>query len=64
MKMVRLICLISHNLAVVGYLADKIAVMYLGQLFEVGAGADLFQPPFHPYTGGTGVGNSRSGSTA
>ena len=42
--------LISHNLAVVGYLADKIAVMYLGQLFEVGAGADLFQPPFHPYT--------------
>ncbi len=41
---------ISHNLAVVGYLADKIAVMYLGQLFEVGAGADLFQPPFHPYT--------------
>ena len=41
---------ISHNLALVGYLADTIAVMYLGQLFEVGAASELFQPPFHPYT--------------
>ena len=41
---------ISHDLAVVGYLADYIAVMYLGQLFEVGYGRDLFRPPFHPYT--------------
>ena len=41
---------ISHDLAAVGYLADTIAVMYLGQLFEVGAGTDLFHPPFHPYT--------------
>ena len=41
---------ISHDLAAVGYLADTIAVMYLGQLFEVGAGTDLFQPPSHPYT--------------
>ena len=41
---------ISHNLSVVGYLADTIAVMYLGQLFEVGAARDLFQPPYHPYT--------------
>ncbi len=41
---------ISHDLAVVGYLADYIAVMYLGQLFEVGFGRDLFRPPFHPYT--------------
>ncbi|MBZ0309627.1 MAG: ABC transporter ATP-binding protein [Anaerolineae bacterium] len=41
---------ISHDLAVVGYLADYIAVMYLGQLFEVGYGHDLFQPPYHPYT--------------
>ncbi|MCY4070943.1 MAG: ABC transporter ATP-binding protein [Chloroflexi bacterium] len=41
---------ISHDLAVVGYLSDVIAVMYLGQLFEVGAASDLFQPPFHPYT--------------
>lgn len=41
---------ISHDLAVVGYLADYIAVMYLGELFEVGYGEDLFRPPYHPYT--------------
>ncbi len=41
---------ISHDLAVVGYLSDVIAVMYLGQLFEIGAASDLFQPPYHPYT--------------
>lgn len=41
---------ISHDLAVVGYLADYIAVMYLGQLFEVGYGRDLFHAPLHPYT--------------
>jgi len=41
---------ISHNLAVVGYLADKIAVMYLGNLVEVSVSASLFEPPFHPYT--------------
>ena len=41
---------ISHDLAVVGYLADYIAVMYLGELFEVGYGRDLFRPPYHPYT--------------
>lgn len=41
---------ISHDLAVVGYLADYLAVMYLGELFEVGYGSDLFRPPFHPYT--------------
>lgn len=41
---------ISHDLAVVGYLADYLAVMYLGELFEVGYGRDLFRPPFHPYT--------------
>lgn len=41
---------ISHDLAVVAYLADYIAVMYLGQLFEVGYARDLFSPPLHPYT--------------
>ena len=41
---------ISHNLSLVGYLADRIAVMYLGQLFEVGDVRELFQPPYHPYT--------------
>lgn len=41
---------ISHDLAVVGYLADYVAVMYLGELFEVGYASDLFSPPLHPYT--------------
>lgn len=41
---------ISHDLAVVRYLADQIAVIYLGKLMEVAGAADLFQPPFHPYT--------------
>jgi peptide/nickel transport system ATP-binding protein len=41
---------ISHNLAVVGYLADEIAVVYLGSLMEVARAGDLFQPPYHPYT--------------
>lgn len=41
---------ISHDLAIVGYLADYLAVMYLGQLFEVGSAKELFNPPYHPYT--------------
>ncbi|MCA9960007.1 MAG: ABC transporter ATP-binding protein, partial [Anaerolineales bacterium] len=41
---------ISHDLAVVGYLADEIAVVYVGQLMEVAAAAALFAPPYHPYT--------------
>ena len=41
---------ISHDLAVVGYLADVIAVVYLGQLMDVGGRERFFEPPFHPYT--------------
>lgn len=41
---------ISHDLAVVGYLADKVAVIYLGRLMEVADAEDLFEPPYHPYT--------------
>jgi peptide/nickel transport system ATP-binding protein len=41
---------ISHNLAVVRYVADVIAVMYCGQLVEVAPAADLVQRPQHPYT--------------
>lgn len=41
---------ISHDLAVVGYLADTIAVMYLGQIVEIGPREQLFVPPLHPYT--------------
>ena len=41
---------ISHDLAVVRYLADRIGVMYLGQLVDVGPAEAVFAPPHHPYT--------------
>jgi oligopeptide/dipeptide ABC transporter ATP-binding protein len=41
---------ITHNLSVVGYIADRIAVMYLGQLAEVGPTERVFDAPAHPYT--------------
>ncbi len=41
---------ISHNLAVVKYLSDTVAVMYLGRVVEMGAAAEVFGNPRHPYT--------------
>jgi peptide/nickel transport system ATP-binding protein len=41
---------ISHNLAVVYHVSDRIGVMYLGRLVEVAEAADLFNAPLHPYT--------------
>ncbi|HTW11466.1 MAG TPA: ABC transporter ATP-binding protein, partial [Solirubrobacteraceae bacterium] len=41
---------ISHDLAVVKYLADRIGVMYLGKLVEIGTGDDIYRRPAHPYT--------------
>ncbi|WP_413807514.1 ABC transporter ATP-binding protein [Streptomyces sp. OE57] len=41
---------ITHDLAAVEYLADRIAVMYLGQLVEQAPAAELFADPKHPYT--------------
>jgi peptide/nickel transport system ATP-binding protein len=41
---------ISHNLAVVRQVSDRIGVMYLGRLVGAGAGGDLFRRPRHPYT--------------
>ncbi|MFF4835390.1 dipeptide ABC transporter ATP-binding protein [Streptomyces sp. NPDC001315] len=41
---------ISHDLAVVGYLADRIAVMYRGAIVEEGPAADVLGGPSHPYT--------------
>jgi peptide/nickel transport system ATP-binding protein len=43
---------ISHDLAVVKYMADRIGVMYLGKLVELGSGADIYARPAHPYTAG------------
>jgi len=41
---------ISHDLAVVRYLADQVAVMYLGEVVEVGPAERVFADPHHPYT--------------
>ena len=43
---------ISHDLAVVSHVADRVAVMYAGSLVELGAKSDIFQAPAHPYTQG------------
>ncbi len=42
--------LIAHNLAVVRYMSDKLAIMYLGKIMEKGVSEDVFQNPQHPYT--------------
>jgi peptide/nickel transport system ATP-binding protein len=41
---------ISHDLGVVRYLSDRIAVLYLGRLMELGPAETVFSPPHHPYT--------------
>jgi peptide/nickel transport system ATP-binding protein len=43
---------ITHDLAVVAGLADRIAVMYAGRIVEIGAAAEVLQKPRHPYTRG------------
>jgi len=43
---------ISHDLAVVKYMADRIGVMYLGKLVELGSAEDIYQRAAHPYTAG------------
>ncbi|RKL61817.1 ABC transporter ATP-binding protein [Thermoanaerobacteraceae bacterium SP2] len=42
--------LISHDLSVVNYMADRIAVMYLGKIVEYGPAEKVFANPAHPYT--------------
>lgn len=42
--------LISHDLATVGAYCDRMAVMYLGAIVEIGSAAEIFQRPQHPYT--------------
>lgn len=41
---------ISHDLSVVRYMADRVAVMYLGQIVETGSRDAVFERPLHPYT--------------
>jgi peptide/nickel transport system ATP-binding protein len=41
---------ISHDLAVVRTLADRVGVLFRGQMMEIGPNEDVFEPPYHPYT--------------
>ncbi|MFY0632848.1 MAG: ABC transporter ATP-binding protein [Vannielia sp.] len=41
---------ISHDLSIVRYLSDRVMVMYLGHVVEIGATDQVFAPPYHPYT--------------
>ncbi len=41
---------ISHDLSIVRYLSDRVMVMYLGHVVELGTTDQVFQPPYHPYT--------------
>jgi peptide/nickel transport system ATP-binding protein len=42
--------LISHDLGVVRYVADRVVVLYLGHVMEQGSTDEVFAPPYHPYT--------------
>ena len=41
---------ISHDLSIVRYLSDRVMVMYLGHIVEIGDTDQVFSPPYHPYT--------------
>ncbi len=42
--------LITHDMSVIEYLADRVAIMYLGEIVEIGNTKDIFTTPYHPYT--------------
>ncbi|MBT1570009.1 ABC transporter ATP-binding protein, partial [Klebsiella pneumoniae] len=42
--------LISHNVSVVRHMSDRVAVMYLGQIVELGPADQVLSQPRHPYT--------------
>jgi len=42
--------LITHDMSVIEYLADRVAIMYLGEIIETGSTSQIFKTPKHPYT--------------
>ena len=42
--------LITHDMRVIEYLADRVAIMYLGEIVEIGTTKEIFSNPYHPYT--------------
>jgi len=42
--------LITHDMSVIKYLADRVAIMYLGEIVEIGQTEEIFKNPMHPYT--------------
>jgi peptide/nickel transport system ATP-binding protein len=46
------ILMITHNIALLAEVADRVAVMYAGQMVEIGSVVDVFDNPLHPYTQG------------
>lgn len=42
--------LITHDMSVIQYLADRVAIMYLGEIVEIASTKDIFANPLHPYT--------------
>jgi peptide/nickel transport system ATP-binding protein len=44
------VILITHDLALVSEIADKVAIMYAGQIVELGSAKDIYANPMHPYT--------------
>ncbi|MDQ2703568.1 MAG: ABC transporter ATP-binding protein [Pseudomonadota bacterium] len=42
--------IVTHNLAVIRHVSDRLAIMYLGRLVEIGPTQDVFTAPMHPYT--------------
>jgi len=41
---------IAHDLSVIRFFSDYVAVMYLGEVMEIGSADDIYDPPYHPYT--------------
>ena len=44
------IILITHDMSVIEYLADRVAIMYLGEIIEIAQTEEIFKNPLHPYT--------------